>query len=166
MERNELSQIYRRFGPLIYRRCLRLLGDKEAAREATQEVFLRALRHVEKLNTDDRDCLPWLYRVTTNYCFNVWRSKESTEEIFSFDEQLDLVHSPNVEERMNAAQRIAQILASVDRQTRSIALLAYVDGMTQKEIAKVLGLSRRTIGKKLRCFQEYVGALHAKGEVT
>lgn len=165
MQRDELSQLYRRVGPLIYRRCLRLLGDKEAAREATQEVFLRALRHLDRLNPDDRNCVPWLYRVSTNYCLNVWRGKQTTET-FDFDEQLDLVRSSSVEERMSAAQRIAQILGSVDEQTRSIALLAHLDGMTQKEIAGVLGVSRRTIGTKLRGFGEYVASLKAKGEST
>lgn len=163
MEFNELSELYRRVGPLIYRRCLRLLGDREAARDATQEVFLRALRHAEKLNPEDRDCLPWLYRVTTNYCLNVWRRKDSAENL-SFDEQLDLLHSTNAEERLDAAQKIMQILAPFDQQARSIALLAHLDGLTQKEIANVLGVSRRTIGTKLRSFQAHVNSLQEKGD--
>ena len=85
MDRDEVSQHYRRLGPLIYRRCLRLLGNPESARDATQEVFVRMLRHSEKLDSD-RECLPWLYRVATNYCLNQIRDSKRLE----FREPADL----------------------------------------------------------------------------
>ena len=77
MDRDEISQLYRRLGPLIYRRCLRLLRDPDNARDATQEVFVRALKHKETLKAD-RECLPWLYRVATNYCLNFIRDRFTT----------------------------------------------------------------------------------------
>ncbi len=165
MDREELSRLYRSAGPVIYRRCLRLLGDREAAREATQEIFLRALRHYKKLDLSDRECLPWLYRVTTNYCLNIWRSRESRGAEFSFDEQVDLSHSACAETRMIAIQRIAALLAPFDERTRAIALYTHVDGMTQEEIAQVMGVSRRTVGTKLRAFCRRA-AKKAQGETA
>lgn len=163
MNREELSRLYRTAGPVIYRRCLRLLGDRETAREATQEIFLRAVRHHKRLDPSDRDCLPWLYRVTTNYCLNIWRNRESRGAEFSFDEQLDLVHSACAEKRMIAIQNIAALLAPFDDQTRAIALYTHVDGMTQEEVAQVVGLSRRTVGTKLRAFFRQIEERNPQG---
>ena len=64
--------LYREYGPAVYRRCLRLLRDSEAARDATQEVFVKLLRDIEKLAARDT-ALPWIYRVATNHCLNLRR---------------------------------------------------------------------------------------------
>ena len=48
-ERSELDQIYARYSKSVYRRARQLLGDVEAARDATQEVFLRDARFTQAL---------------------------------------------------------------------------------------------------------------------
>ena len=52
MDREEISQLYHRLGPLIYRRCLKLLANPEHARDATQEVFVRMLDLEDQLLLD------------------------------------------------------------------------------------------------------------------
>ena len=47
--RERVAELYRTYGPAIYRRCVRLLGDREAARDATQEVFGKLMRDAIKL---------------------------------------------------------------------------------------------------------------------
>src|SRR5262245_37293582 len=72
MDDNELAQLYRRCGAMIYRRCCKLLKDEAAAQDATQEVFIRLMSHLDRLDPRD-DYLPWIYRVATNHCLNVLR---------------------------------------------------------------------------------------------
>ncbi|HYY51922.1 MAG TPA: sigma-70 family RNA polymerase sigma factor, partial [Myxococcales bacterium] len=67
-----LALLYRRHGPAIYARCRRMLRDDAAAEDATQETFLRVLRHLKKA-PDDREALAWIYRIATNHCLNVLR---------------------------------------------------------------------------------------------
>src|SRR5690242_18415229 len=45
---DELTGLYRKYGPYIYVRCARLLGDRSAAEDATQETFMRVHRHLHK----------------------------------------------------------------------------------------------------------------------
>jgi alpha-tubulin suppressor-like RCC1 family protein len=59
------AELYREYGPAVYRRCVRLLRDREAARDATQEIFMKLLRDVSKLE-DHASALPWVYRVAMN----------------------------------------------------------------------------------------------------
>jgi RNA polymerase sigma-70 factor (ECF subfamily) len=149
MDRDEISQLYRRLGPLIYRRCLRLLRDPDNARDATQEVFVRALKHAGSLEAD-RECLPWLYRVATNYCLNWIRDRKPIDD----RAPEELPRGGSDERRLDARRRVISLLEKFDEKTRQVAVYSLLDGMTQEEIAEVMGLSRRTVGKKLSHFSE------------
>ncbi len=149
MDRDEISQLYRRLGPLIYRRCLRLLRDPDNARDATQEVFVRALKHKETLKAD-RECLPWLYRVATNYCLNFIRDHKPKDD----RAPEEILQAGSGESRLAARQQVFSILGEFDLKTQQIAVYSLLDGMTQEEISEVTGLSRKTVGKKLSRFSE------------
>ena len=74
--RQHAEALYRTYGPIVYRRCLRLLRDREAARDATQEVFVKLLRD-ERALADREKAVPWIYRVATNHCLNLRRDARS-----------------------------------------------------------------------------------------
>src|SRR5258705_12700761 len=61
-----VSRLYRKFGPAIYSRCRRLLKDDALAEDATQEVFVRVMRHIDSA-PDDSAAPAWIYRISTNY---------------------------------------------------------------------------------------------------
>src|ERR1700749_5073959 len=69
-----VAQLYRQYGPVVYRRCLALLHDREAARDATQEIFRKLLVDQKKL-LERESVLPWIYRVATNHCLNERRNR-------------------------------------------------------------------------------------------
>ena len=64
------ASLYRQYGPVVYRRCLALLEDREAARDATQEVFARLVRQLPELSElgDRAAVLGWVCRSATNHC--------------------------------------------------------------------------------------------------
>jgi RNA polymerase sigma-70 factor (ECF subfamily) len=152
MKDQELAELYRRCGALIYRRCLKLLGDSAAAQDATQEVFIRLMSQIDRLEARDDDYLPWIYRVATNHCLNLLRD----------DARLALFEPgalPDTATHGEAAayperDLTARLLRRFDEVTRSIAVLSLVDNLSQDEVAEVLGVSRKTVGKKLRLFLE------------
>ncbi len=139
---------------MVYRRCLRLLGDREAARDATQEVFVKLVRDIRKLS-DRETALPWIYRVATNHCLNVLR--EARRRGTASDDALDLVAgaAPSPADRRLARQ----VLSRFDVQTQAIAFGVLVDGMEHEELAGALGISRRTVHRKLTRFLDRARAL-------
>lgn len=144
------AELYERYGAAVYRRCRRLLKDQEAAADATQEVFLRLVRSGEALS-GRADLLPWLYRVASNYCYNALRDARGHGE-----EPLD-----GVEERSHGTTRSAadlrlvrQVLAQFDEATQAIAVGILVEGMDAEELARQMGVSRRTVSRKLDRFLE------------
>src|SRR6185503_15923764 len=64
-----VEELYRQFGPAIFRRCLKLLRDPAEAEDATQEVFVRVFRSLERFTYGD-SALPWIYQIATRLCLH------------------------------------------------------------------------------------------------
>ena len=56
MTDDRLEALYRRYGPAIFARCRKLLGDPASAEDATQETFLRIQRQLDRV-PNDREAL-------------------------------------------------------------------------------------------------------------
>ena len=79
--RDQRVTLYRRYGPLVYRRALKILGNAAEAEEATQEIFIRAFKGIDKF--DERSKLStWLFRITTNYCLNSIRDRARRRDLW------------------------------------------------------------------------------------
>jgi RNA polymerase sigma-70 factor (ECF subfamily) len=147
--REQAATLYATYGPAVYRRCLRLLRDREAARDATQEVFVRLLRNVDRLQ-DPEAALPWIYRVATNHCLNLRRDAGRRGEE-ALDDALEVApHAP--EAGFPERQLARTVLSHFDTQTQAVAVGVFVDGMEREEVARALGISRRTVHRKLDRF--------------
>ncbi len=147
--RARVVRLYREFGPVVYRRCLRLLGDKEQARDATQEVFVKLLRE-ERLSGEGAEVLPWIYRVATRHCLNVRRDARPGR--WSLDGSGGLEISADAAAGYPDRRLAQQVLARFDPTTQAVAVGVLVDGMEREEVAGALGLSRRTVTRRLARF--------------
>jgi RNA polymerase sigma-70 factor (ECF subfamily) len=145
---DRLAELYRKFGPAIYSRCRRLLKDDVAAEDATQEVFLRVLKHLENAPSD-QTALAWIYRISTNYCLNMLRDKSRhAEPVENVPEQ----PGEHPEVGMLDRDLAVRLLMRAPEALRAPAMLYYVDGMEQQQIADTLGISRRTVINRLGDF--------------
>jgi RNA polymerase sigma-70 factor (ECF subfamily) len=147
--RGDIAELYRTWGPAIYRRCLRLLYDTEAARDATQEVFRKALSSPEKL-ADAEMALPFIYRIATNHCLNERRNAGRRGETELIDLDIASEHPEFPQRRL-----VQRVLARFDSRTQSIAVGVLVDGMEHEEVASALGISRKTVSRKLARFLDH-----------
>jgi RNA polymerase sigma-70 factor (ECF subfamily) len=159
-DREKAARLYATYGPAVYRRCLRLLRDREAARDATQEVFVKLLRNAGKLG-ESSSALPWIYRVATNHCLNLRRDASRHGET-ALDDVLDV--APAGREAGYPERQLARaVLSRFDARTQAIAVGVFVDGMEREEVAEVLGISRRTVTRKLDRFLSGARKLLAEG---
>jgi RNA polymerase sigma-70 factor (ECF subfamily) len=145
-----IDALYRRWGPLIYRRCRQLLKVEAEASDATHEVFLRALVYESKLEKA-AVAVPWLWEVATRHCLNVLRNARTRGEV------LAVARPPtapqNMEEALADRSVARALLERVDTKTGVIAVYALVDGMSQEEVAQALGITRKTVGVRLNRFK-------------
>jgi RNA polymerase sigma-70 factor (ECF subfamily) len=157
--RSKVAELYRRYGPVVYRRCLKLLRDPEAAKDATQEVFVKLVRDMARLE-ERETVLPWLYRVATNHCLNLRRGarRHGAEEQV---DDLPLAAPPGPDYPARALAR--QVLSGFDDGTQAVAIGVLVDGMEHEELAQTLGISRKTVERRLARFLAGARALLGGG---
>jgi RNA polymerase sigma-70 factor (ECF subfamily) len=147
-----VSTLYRKYGPAIFSRCRRLLKDDALAEDATQEVFVRVLNHIDSA-PDDAAALAWIYRISTNYCLNQIRDRSRQAEPTAPDE-LPEAPGEHPETGMMDRNLAMKLIDRAPEKLRAAALLYYVDGLEQEQVAQTLGISRRTVINRLQEFAE------------
>jgi RNA polymerase sigma-70 factor (ECF subfamily) len=152
----DIHALYLEYGYFLFRRCLAFMGDEETAHDALQEVFVRALQGAADFR-GDAAAKTWLCRITDHHCIDLLRRRKSRGETggasLADGEEGDgegplerIVHNDDPESLLTARR----LMASLDPEARRMAILYFVDELTQDEMAAELGLSRRTIGKHLK----------------
>jgi RNA polymerase sigma-70 factor, ECF subfamily len=143
-----VETLYAKFGPTIYARCKRLLRDGTAAEDATQDVFMKVLKHIDSAPGEEA-VLPWIHRITTNHCLNVIRdSKRHAEPVEHVPEVVDDEFEDSVVTR-DFANRL---MAATPEELKAPAVMYHARGIEQSRVATALGVSRRTVLYRLAEF--------------
>ena len=156
----DVEAYYARYGPMVLRRCRKILKDNEKAFDALQDVFEKLLLYRESLKGTYP--LALLYRIATNVCLNKIRD-ERPHQLLDYKEiLLNISSGDNNEYGLDITGLLEYIIKGEKESTRKIAVMYFVDGMTLKEIAKVVGLSTSGTHKRLK---ELRVRLKEKGDV-
>jgi RNA polymerase sigma-70 factor (ECF subfamily) len=153
----DVEALYRRYGPLVLRRCRRLLRDEQKALDAMQDVFVELLRHEDRLHGGSPAALA--QRVATNVCLNRLRSERRRPEDEDEELLLRIAACDDGAERVDARSVLARIFAGERESTRAIAVMHLVNGMTLEEIASEVSLSVSGVRKRLRTLRARVSEL-------
>lgn len=151
--RTQVEILYNRYGALVYRRCLRILGTDAAAWDATQEVCARVMRHYGSFRAEASP-LTWILRISTNHCLNVLGDRRGRRSELASPRR-DLELGDRGDEAFDGAERFALIralLVRFDPDIQRPVIHRYVDGMTEQEVASVCGLPVATVRKRLEIF--------------
>ena len=70
----------------IYYLALRFLGDPQKAEDATHDVFLKALRHLDQFR-GEASARTWLYRIAINHCKNTRQAWHERHVLTSSDSE-------------------------------------------------------------------------------
>lgn len=151
-DRQLLTELYRSHGSRVYSRCLYLLRDKEEARDATQEVFIKVQKHLAEFR-GEASPLTWMTRIATNHCLNLIRAKRAAwHDKYKREVQAgEQAHSIGATLKENQ-QLLRLALAKVEPEVAEAAIYYFVDDMTQAEVCAAVGLSAPTLRKRLREF--------------
>ncbi len=148
----DVEGAYLRYGPMVLRRCRRLLRHDAKAQDAMQDVFVSLLRHGERLDETALSAL--LLRVATNVCLNKMRTDRRHPEDRD-DELLQRIAGTDGdgESRTVASNLLGKLFRADDplaASTRTIAVMHLVDGLTLEEVAREAELSLSGVRKRLR----------------
>lgn len=153
----DVEDLYRRYGPMVFRRCRKLLRDDEKAGDALQDTFVRLLRHAK--NLDDMAPSSLLFRTATNVCLNRLRGERRRPEDPEDELVLQIAALDDAEGSLAARSVLDRIFGNEKESTRLIAVLHLVDGMTHEEVAREVNLSVSGVRKRLRTLRSRAAAL-------
>ena len=152
----DIEELYRRYGPMVLRRCRWMLRDEAAARDAMQDVFVQLLRR-ESLVVDHPSSL--LHRIATNICLNLLRHRQRHPEDTSEDLLLRIAGSDDHGAQIEARSVLDRLFGREPASTRTIAVMHLLDGFTLEEVAHETGLSVSGVRKRLRTLRSHVREL-------
>jgi RNA polymerase sigma-70 factor, ECF subfamily len=129
----------------------RILGNQEDARDATQEVFLRVYKYLDRYKPE-QDFFGWLYRITVNVCRDFERKRRRTEDQLTASvatgEFQDVGTSENQEDEAYLTQRremIKRAIADLPEKERMSLVLRDLEGLTTEEVASIMNTRPATI---------------------
>jgi RNA polymerase sigma-70 factor (ECF subfamily) len=148
------SEIYDRYSGRIYNFAFRFLKNSEAAEDATQEVFVKMMKHANQFHGDAK-LSTWLFSITANWCRDYLRkadnkSKESEDVLISLPAPSELAPDRNLERR-ESERRVQRALQSLTAEQREAILLSRYQGLSYAEIAQIAGCSEGAV--KTRVFR-------------
>lgn len=150
----DVEAYYRRYGPMVLRRCRALLRHEEKAKDAMQDVFVQLLRNAHRLEHQAPSSL--LYRIATNVCLNRIRGEGRRPEDPSEELLLRIASVDDPERKTGARALLARIFRDEQESTRTIAVLHLLDGFTLEEVAAEVGMSVSGVRKRLRTLRAHI----------
>jgi RNA polymerase sigma-70 factor, ECF subfamily len=123
----------------------RLLGRIEDAQDAAQEVFLRLLKNLDRIEGDPK---PWLYRVTVNICNDRYRRRVITTK----PDETAADPAPNAERALALEDRkrlLMEGLETLSKRERAAVVLRDIEGLSTREVAGILGIEEATVRSQI-----------------
>jgi RNA polymerase sigma-70 factor, ECF subfamily len=155
-----MQSLYIKYGSALRRKAERLLNNTYDAQDLVQELFMDLWRR----NSDDVD-LPYLYRALTNRCLNHLRDNANRRRLLQGLTHGQNKYQPSAEGSVLDAQVLMHLINKLDRNHQEILVYHFYDGMGQSEIAALLGLDRKTVGKRLAAVCQQALKLQRLSEV-
>ncbi len=148
------DQLVRLYQSAIYNVAYRILGDEDAASDATQDAFLSAYKAIGKFRGGSFQ--GWLLRIVTNTCYDQLRRKKrqpttSLEGVY-LDSVPPWAEDEEPEEyalRQELGRIIQQGLSTLPPEQRVALVLSDIQGLSYQEIAEVMGTGLGTVKSRL-----------------
>ncbi len=151
----------RRYYPRVLAYLTRQVGDGERARDLTQDAFYRAFRGLRQLRTP-RLFAAWPYRIVATTVADAYRRQQRAPPTLSLER---LPTPPATEPPDLTRLLVGQALAALEPGDRTILVMDGVWGLSEREIATALGISRDAAHQRLRRAKQRFRARYPGGDV-
>jgi RNA polymerase sigma-70 factor (ECF subfamily) len=151
-DRDLFAALVERETPVVYRACLRILGQRADAEDVTQECFITAFRSMRSYRGEG-SLRAWLLRIATRLCFRRVAQRRPSEPL---DEAIhDRPASPSLEPAravVAAEERslVRDAVAGLPEHHREVVALRFFGDLSLAEIADITGRPVNTVKTHLR----------------
>jgi RNA polymerase sigma-70 factor (ECF subfamily) len=154
-----IESLVRRHQSLIYRLAVSILNDPAEADEATQDVFVAAINRLDSYR-GEASFTTWLYAIALNVCRGRLRKRRVRERLTQAVHALFRVsgeaeaHPEQVVVQREADAALWQAIQALDDPLREVVILRYYHELLLDDIARVVGVSERSVRNRLHAAHE------------
>ena len=164
-KKEEFRFLVREHQDKVYAMILRQVGDPEIAKELTQEVFLRAYKHLSQFR-HEANFSTWLIRIAlnqTNSYFSSRRYKEAKQSTSIDAVELGSLQTEAPQDRLLDIKRLRTIISELKPMYREIMVLCCFEEKSYEDAADILGIPVGTVRSRLNkarllCKNAFAGA--------
>lgn len=160
---------YDRHGGVAYSLAYRIVGERGAAEDVTQEAFISVWRSGARYDRARGSVRSWLLSIVRNRGIDALRSRAGKAPKLSFDDDEILEQRPAEERtdeeamRRETASELRGALGELPGEQAKVLELAYFGGFSQSEISRMLGVPLGTVKGRMRLGLEKIRGELAEG---
>ena len=139
-----LGVLYDRYAGLIYGAGTRYLGDRGQAEDLVQDVFLSVWRSAESFDPSRASFATWVYRITRNRATDLIRRRKARIRTVGADPP-PVPEDPDPSGSLSRGFDVATALSRLSPVHRELLVLAYFEGLSQREISDHTGTPLGTV---------------------
>lgn len=162
-DENAFRTIVLTYQKRVFNTALRMMGNREEAKELSQEVFLSVLESIRELR-EGAKFESWLMQITLNHCRNRWKYLKR-RQYFKTDSLHDPIETEDGEmerqvqapdgnpeiqiEKKMIQQFVRKGLLRLKEEQREMIVLRDLEGYSYEEIGTFLSLPEGTVKSRL-----------------
>ena len=135
-----LATLFERHHARLYRYCLRMTGNRAAAEDLVQDVFMKMLKYKATFK-DDSEFLPWMFGIGRNACLAHLRRTASDKHVDTDVEAQQATESAEESQLDGQDELVRRALQRLPADRREVLVLSRFEYKTYDEIAKTLECS-------------------------
>ena len=161
--------LYDRHGGVAYSLAYRIVGERAAAEDVTQEAFISIWRSGARFDPTRGSVRSWMLSVVRNRAIDALRSRAGKAPKLTLDDEAILEQRPAAERTEEEAMRhetATEVRGAIGRlpgEQSKVIELAYFGGFSQSEIARMLGVPLGTVKGRMRLGLEKIRGELAEG---
>ena len=144
-------ELVNRYHQKVFWIAFQMVGNREEARDISQEAFLRVYRALSQFNLMS-NFYTWLYRIVVNLSIDFLRKQKPGTKLVSVDEIGDISGGnpqENFLERQEISKAVWEVLQELPLPYRTILILRDIEDFSCKEISKILHCNSNTVRWRL-----------------
>jgi RNA polymerase sigma-70 factor (ECF subfamily) len=151
-ETDLFALLYERYYWRAFRTAYGMTGDRGAAEDLTQEIFMRAYQRLKDFRAEAAFST-WFYRLAVNHSLNYRRKHHAATQEEAADEQTSVAEDPSISEpdilREQIHEQVHRALLTLKPKFRMIVILKDIEGLSYEEIAQRTNCSPGTVASRL-----------------
>ena len=147
------TQLVEKYQRPVYNMCYRMLGESDAAEDASQEAFFKAYRNLHRYDMK-RSFPTWLLSIAAHHCIDQLRRRRFTAYSMDDEEHAELPDVSAIDPeketiRRQGQEQIQDLLDNLESIDRAAVVLRYWHGCSEKEISQALSLTVPAVKSRL-----------------